>query len=80
MREFLTFIVFVLAWTAAAGLLLDADLVHPLAIFAVWIVGFVWGVSYIASGKSDADLLTKRWLQMLAGIAALAGFLFLALS
>lgn len=67
--DFLAFIIFALTWTGAAGLLLSTKAVNLYAIFAVWIVGFVWGVGYIASGKRDADHLVKVWLGMLAGYA-----------
>ncbi|MER9176666.1 hypothetical protein NKH72_24195 [Mesorhizobium sp. M0955] len=65
-RQLVFFVSFAAVWSLAAGMMLDGR-VHPLAVFFVWIVGFVWGVGYIAAGKMDADLLLKRWLQMMAG-------------
>lgn len=32
--------------------------IHPLAIFAVWVVGFLWGVGYIIDGQRGGDALT----------------------
>lgn len=77
-EQFLAFITFAAGWSFICGLLLGTA--HPIAVFIVWIVGFVWGVGYIAAGKAAADLLTKRWLQMLIGIAVVggAGALFLS--
>jgi hypothetical protein len=80
LKQFLAFIVVTAAWATAARLFLHANLVHPAAVGIVWIVGFVWMTGYIAAGRNSADLLTKRWLQMLAGIAVLAGFGFLVFS
>jgi hypothetical protein len=76
-RQFLAFIVFALAWSAAAGLLLETKLVNPYAIFAVWTVGFVWGVGYIAAGNREADYLLKIWLGMMATCGLLALMVFL---
>lgn len=76
-KEFLTFIIFMLVWTGAAGLLLEAKFVSPIAIFVVWIVGFVWGVGYIASGKTDADRLTKVWLGMMGAYGLFAVVVYL---
>jgi hypothetical protein len=76
-KRFGRFIVFALAWTAAAGLLLDAKLVNPWAVFAVWLVGFVWCVGYIAAGKGEADHLLKVWLGMMAGYAVFGGIVYL---
>lgn len=66
MNQTVAFISFVAGWSFACGLLLDTS-IHPIAVFIVWVVGFVWGVGYIIAGKADADLLLKRWLQMMAG-------------
>lgn len=77
LNEFAAFIIFALTWTAAAGLLLSTKAVNLYAIFAVWIVGFVWGVGYIASGKRDADHLVKIWLGMLAVYALIGGGAYL---
>ncbi|RWL14892.1 MAG: hypothetical protein EOR57_31595 [Mesorhizobium sp.] len=70
-RQFVYFIAFAVLWSALAGLLMKTAL-DPLAIFMVWIVGFVWGVGYIASGKRSADILLKTWLGTI-GAAILAG-------
>lgn len=79
MKDFLSFIAFVLLWSAGAGLMLRTG-VHPLAIFAVWTVGFIWGVAYILAGKRSADLLLKRWFQLMIGVAVFGGALGLLLS
>ncbi|MBZ9873070.1 hypothetical protein LB542_19675 [Mesorhizobium sp. BR1-1-9] len=70
LNQFLAFISFAAGWSIAAGLLIGA--VNPIALFAVWLVGFLWGSGYIAGGLREADLLLKRWLQMMAGVAVLA--------
>jgi len=53
---FAKFLTFTLLWTAAAGLLMRTP-IHPLAIFFVWIFGFLWGTGYIIGGKADGDAL-----------------------
>lgn len=78
LSPFAAFIIATVAWAGAARLFLLANLVHPVAVGIVWLVGFVWMTGYIAAGRNSADLLTKRWLQMLAGVAILAGIGFLA--
>lgn len=75
-RQFLAFITFALSWSFIASLALSLH-IHPVAIFAVWIIGFVWGVAYIISGEADADLLLKRWLQLM-GATVLAGAMIAA--
>lgn len=54
---FAKFIVFIAIWTGAAGLLIGTF--HPLAIFFVWIVGFLWGTGYIIGGTRDGDALVS---------------------
>lgn len=78
MNQLLAFLIFAAGWSFACSLFLGA--VHPLAVFAIWLIGFVWGVGYIAAGKASADLLTKRWLQMMVGIAVIGGVGALLLS
>jgi hypothetical protein len=73
------FISFAAGWSLLCGLLLSSP-IHPIAIFAVWLVGFVWGVGYISAGKTLADLLTKRWLQMMLALAIFGGAVALFLS
>ncbi|MBZ9807704.1 hypothetical protein [Mesorhizobium sp. ESP-6-2] len=70
MNQFVAFITFAAGWSLACRLLIGS--VNPIALFAVWLVGFVWGVGYIAGGLREADLLLKRWLQMMAGTLAIA--------
>lgn len=70
MKQFAEFISFVVAWSLAASLLISS--VNSVALFTVWLVGFLWGTGYIAAGIREADLLLKRWLQMMAGVAVLA--------
>lgn len=54
---FARFLAFVLIWTFLAGMMLRTP-IHPLAIFAVWVVGFLWGVGYIIDGQRGGDALT----------------------
>jgi hypothetical protein len=70
LNQFLAFVTYAAVWSIACRLMIGT--VNPLALFAVWLVGFVWGVGYIAGGLREADLLLKRWLQMMAGTVALA--------
>jgi hypothetical protein len=72
------FISFAAGWSVVCSLFLGSA--HPIAIFTVWLVGFVWGVGYISAGKHLADLLTKRWLQMMLGLAVVGGLVALFVS
>lgn len=72
MNQAVAFVSFIAVWSFGCSLLHHAS-IHPVAIFAVWVVGFLWGVGYIAAGKAAADLLLKRWLQMMA-CAIVIGF------
>lgn len=54
---FVRFLAFSLGWSALAGAMLKTP-VHPLAIFAVWAVGFLWGTGYIIDGQKGGDALT----------------------
>jgi hypothetical protein len=53
---FARFLAFSLGWSALAGAMLKTP-VHPLAIFAVWAVGFLWGTGYIIDGQKGGDAL-----------------------
>jgi hypothetical protein len=70
LNQFFAFGSFAIGWSVVAGLLIGS--VSPVALFAVWLLGFLWGAGYIAAGVREADLLLKRWLQMMAGVAVLA--------
>lgn len=70
MNQFVAFGTFAIGWSIAAGLLVGS--INSVALFAVWLLGFLWGTGYIAAGIREADLLLKRWLQMMAGVAVLA--------
>jgi hypothetical protein len=70
LNQFLAFVSFTVAWSIAAVIFLGV--INPIAVFAVWLLGFMWGTGYIAAGIREADLLLKRWLQMMAGVAVLA--------
>lgn len=80
MSQFAAFVLVTIAWAAICRLILDFTPVHPIAIGAVWLIGFVWMTGYIADDSNGADLLTKRWLQMLAGMGIIAGLVVLAIS
>ncbi len=79
MSDFIKFIAFAALWSAGAGLMLGTS-IHPVAIFGVWLIGFVWGAAFIADGKRSADYLTKRWLQMMIGVVLIGGAIGLLLS
>lgn len=70
LNQFFAFGTFAIGWSIAACLLIGG--VNPIALFTVWLLGFIWGTGYIAAGIREADLLLKRWLQMMAGVAVLA--------
>lgn len=64
---FARFLAFTMIWSSAAGVMIG--LVHPAAIFLVWIVGFLWGTGYIIGGTRDGDALVSYvggyWLALL---------------
>jgi hypothetical protein len=79
LNDFAAFAAFAVLWSAGAGLMLKTG-IQPLAIFAVWTIGFIWGAAYILAGKRSADLLLKRWFQLMIGAALVGGTLSLMLS
>ena len=77
--QLLAFVFFFSVWSLLAYVAVGLK-IQPLAVFAVWLIGFVWGVGYIAAGKIDADLLLKRWVQMTIATALVGGVIALFLS
>ena len=78
MKEAAIYFFAVSAWAVVGRVLLELG-INPIALTIVWLVGFVWLTGYLMAGVSAADLLTRRWLQMIGGIAILSGavvFLF----
>jgi hypothetical protein len=71
--EELRFFLFICCWAVAGYIALELNLAHPMAIAAVWLVGFVWLTGWLAAGPKAADALVANWLGMLAGLAALGG-------
>lgn len=59
-RQFLSFIGFAVGWSLVCRLFIGV--VHPVAIFGIWLFGFVWAVGYIISGRRTADYLVLVWL------------------
>jgi threonine/homoserine/homoserine lactone efflux protein len=78
-KEFPAFIAFIVGWSLLANAAGHMH-VNPIAVFAGWLVGFVWGCAYIMAGKLAADHLTKRWLQLMIGVVLVGGLVGLALS
>lgn len=76
---FARFLAFVLIWTALAGAMLRAP-IHPLAIFAVWSVGFLWGTGYIIDGKGGGDALTVYTVGYWIALAVVGLILVAAIS
>lgn len=76
---FARFLVFALVWSALAGAALSLP-VHPLAIFAVWAVGFLWGTGYIIDGPKGGDALTIYTVGQWAALAAVAVVVVAAIS
>lgn len=76
---FVRFMVFTLAWSALAGAALSLP-VHPLAIFAVWAVGFLWGTGYIIDGQKGGDALAIYTVGQWAALAVIAVVVVAAIS
>lgn len=71
MKDALQFLVVAVIWSLAGTAVLSTGLVHPIAVFAVWLIGFVWMAGYIGSGVRAADYLTRAWLWSMVGIVGL---------
>jgi hypothetical protein len=71
---------FTAVWAVGGSMLLSLKAVNPLVLFAVWLIGYVWGAAYIATNGRMADRLVKVWLGTLAGvaIAGVAGMILLS--
>jgi hypothetical protein len=70
--EELRYFVFVCGWAVIGRIVLELDFAHPIAIAAIWLVGFVWFTGWLAVGPKAADALTLHWLSMLGGMAVIA--------
>lgn len=56
MNDFLKFAISIVVWTLVAGLMAGGS-INPLAVFGVWLFGFVWITGFIISGREGADHL-----------------------
>lgn len=66
------YLIVIFGWTALAGFVVSTKAVHPGAIFAVWIIGFVWFSGWSASDRpKDGDNLVIYWLGMMTAIGVL---------
>lgn len=79
LRDWTAFLAFAVLWSCLGRLALLLP-IHPIAVAVIWLIGFVWGVGYIAAGKRTADRLTKVWLGTLAGTALFAALVVIAIS
>lgn len=68
LKDWLAFVLFTICWALIGRALLFLP-IHPVAIAIVWLIGFVWGAGYIASGKADADRLLNVWLGYVGTVA-----------
>jgi len=50
MADAFQFLVATVIWSLVGATVLKTGLVHPIALFAVWLIGFVWMAGYIGSG------------------------------
>lgn len=66
MRDWLIFLGVVLGWAAVGRLVLEADIVHPVALAIVWIIGLIWLIGWAVGSIKDADYLVK----LIAGMVA----------
>lgn len=71
MIDGLQFLVATVIWSLIGAAVLKTGLVHPVALFAVWLIGFVWMAGYIGSGVRTADYLTRAWLWSMVAIAGI---------
>ena len=76
---FVRFMTFALVWSALASAMLKTP-VHPLAIFAVWAVGFLWGTGYIIDGPKGGDALALYTVGQWAALAVIAVVVVAAIS
>jgi hypothetical protein len=78
-RDAIAFVIFAVLWTLVGRLALMAG-IQPVALAAVWLFGFVWGVGYILDGIRSADRLTLAWLGTIGGAFAVASLAVTAIS
>lgn len=66
MRDWLIFLGVVLGWAVIGRLVLEADVVHPVALAIVWVIGLIWLIGWVVGSIKDADYLVK----LIAGMVA----------
>ncbi|WP_159585911.1 hypothetical protein [Chelativorans xinjiangense] len=80
MTRWLKFMGAAVGWSLICRAILELAPVHPIAVFFVWVVGFLWLTGWIAAGPKDADDLVKYCLATLALIALGGSVLFLLIA
>jgi len=74
---FVTFIVFNVAWALIGYAVLSADIAHPIAVSAAWLLGYVWFVGRIFGGQKEADALLIYYAAFLAISGLVATLVYL---
>lgn len=77
MNRFLSFIAVVVGWAVAGRIVLELGILPPVALFILWLIGFVWLVGRVVGSSTEANHLLKTTGLMFGLIAALAGVIFL---
>jgi hypothetical protein len=58
LRSWLAFIAFVIvAWSLACRALLELAPEHPVPVFIVWWLGFLFGTGYTVTGKTSGGIV-----------------------
>ena len=70
MADAFQFLIATVIWSLVGADVLKTGQVHPIALFAIWLIGFVWMAGYIGSGVRVADHLTRVWLWTMVAIVA----------
>lgn len=72
MIDGLQFLAAAVVWALVGRAILETGLVHPVALFAVWLIGFVWIAGHMSAGTRAADHLVKTWLGTMAALTVIA--------
>lgn len=74
------FIAVVVGWTLIGRAVLELNVLPPIALFIVWLGGFIWLAGRIAGSSADANHILKITLGFFVACGLLAAIVVLATS
>ena len=78
MKEWLTFMAFMIGWALVGYLILSLNIVPPFVLGLVWCIGLVWLIGRFFGSTKDANYLLGIFL-VIPGIALIAAALITVL-